>query len=153
MGDRMGVLNKGRIEQLGTPHDIYRNPRNTFVAGFVGSPAINLLDGTITAGRAVVPAGGFDMPLTHGAAGDVTFGIRPEDVQITPGGPVAAVVHDVENHGTEQVVTLRVGAVQLRASVPAQLAIRVEEPVRFGWTPDRVMVFDRHSGLNIGRHT
>ncbi len=151
MGDRMGVLNKGRIEQLGTPHEIYRNPRNTFVAGFVGSPAINLMDGTIAGGRAVITPGTFELPLTTGAPGDVTFGIRPEDLQITQGAPVAAVVHDVENHGTEQVVTLRVGASHLRASVPAQLVIKVEEQVRFGWTADRVMVFDRHSGLNIGR--
>ena len=56
MGDRMGVLNNGRIEQVGTPHDIYRTPRNDFVAGFVGSPAINLLDGTIDTARALIIA-------------------------------------------------------------------------------------------------
>ena len=156
MGDRMGVLNKGRIEQLGTPHEIYRRPRNTFVAGFVGSPAINLLAGRIEGGRAVMTPGSFEMPLTNlpeGAGGDLTFGSRPEDLQIVSGGPVAAAVHDVENHGTEQVVTLRIGASHLRASVLAQSRIKVEEQVRLGWTPDKVMYFDRHSGLNIGRQT
>jgi multiple sugar transport system ATP-binding protein len=153
MGDRMGVLNHGRLEQVGTPHDIYRNPRNDFVAGFVGSPAINLLPGHIEAGRAVITPGTFELPLTQApaATGGLKFGIRPEDLQIAPGAPIAAVVHDVENHGTEQVVTLRVGATHLRASVPAQIGIKVEEQVRFGWSPDKVMFFDGKTGVNIGR--
>ena len=155
MGDRIGVLNKGRLEQVGTPHGIYRNPRNVFVAGFVGSPAINLLTGRIEQGRAVITTGSFELPLStspNGNAGDgVTFGIRPEDLQIVPGGPVAAQVHDLENYGTEQVVTLRVGTTHLRASVPAHVGIKVEDAVRFGWTPDKVMFFDSRSGLNIGR--
>jgi multiple sugar transport system ATP-binding protein len=154
MGDRIGVLNQGRLEQVGTPHDIYRNPRNAFVAGFVGSPAINLLPGRIEQGRAVITPGSFELPLSMPPPGNgegVTFGIRPEDLQIVPGGPVAATVHDVENYGTELVVTLRAGESLLRASVPAHVAIRVEDQVRIGWTPDRVMFFDSTSGLNIGR--
>ncbi len=154
MGDRMGVLNHGRLEQVGTPHDIYRNPRNDFVAGFVGSPAMNLLPGHIESGRAVISPGGFELPLTtapSGTTGKLRFGIRPEDLQIIPGGPMIAIVHDIENHGTEQVVTLRVGTTHLRASVPAHVGIRVDEQVRFGWSPDKVMFFDGQTGLNIGR--
>ena len=162
MGDRMGILNRGRIEQLGTPHDIYRNPRNVFVAGFVGSPAINLLPGQIDDGRAVITPGSFELPLSamparvNGAGvngAGVTFGIRPEDMRIVEGGPVAATVHDIENHGTEQVVTLRIGTTHLRASVPTRMSIRVEETVRFSWAADKVMFFDSQSGLNIGRAT
>ncbi|MBC7736513.1 MAG: ABC transporter ATP-binding protein [Candidatus Saccharibacteria bacterium] len=157
MGDRIAVLNAGRLEQIGTPHDIYRNPRNTFVAGFVGSPAINLMAGHIEQGRAIITPGSFELPLDAGPAGDigknVTFGIRPEDLQITSGGPVEATVHDVENYGTEQIVTLRAGTTLLRASVPAHVGIRVEEPVRFGWTPAKVMFFDKQNGTNIGRAT
>ena len=155
MGDRIGVLNAGRLEQVGTPHDIYRSPHNTFVAGFVGSPAINLLPGRIDQGRAVITAGSFELPLGTAPVGvpgaGMTFGIRPEDLRIVSDGPVAARVHDVENYGTEQVVTLRVGAIHLRASVPAHVAIKVDDTVRFGWTPDKVMFFDSASGLNIGR--
>ncbi len=156
MGDRIGILNKGRIEQLGSPYEIYRNPRNVFVAGFVGSPAINLFAGRIVAGIAVMTPGSFELPLPAMPAGldngaDLTFGIRPEDLQIEPGGPVSATVHDVENHGTEKLVTLRVAASYLRASVPAHGTIRVDEQVCFGWNPDKVMFFDSQSGLNIGR--
>jgi multiple sugar transport system ATP-binding protein len=155
MGDRIGVLNGGRLEQVGTPYDIYRNPHNAFVAGFVGSPAINLLPGHMDHGRAVITPGSFELPLGTLPNGDMsaglTFGIRPEDLQIVSGGPVAAQVHDVENYGTEQVVTLRVGTTHLRASVPSHVPIKVEEQVRFGWTPDKVMFFDTASGLNIGR--
>jgi multiple sugar transport system ATP-binding protein len=158
MGDRIGVLNKGQIEQIGTPHDIYRNPRNVFVAGFVGSPAINLLTGRVKAGNAVMDVGEMALPLANAPTGlpataELTFGIRPEDLQIEPGAPVAAIVHDVENHGTEKVVTLRVGATHLRASVPAHGTISVEEQVTFGWNPAKVMYFDGASGLNIGRGT
>jgi multiple sugar transport system ATP-binding protein len=155
MGDRIGVLNKGRIEQIGTPYEIYRKPRNTFVAGFVGSPAINLLTGTIAEGVAKMEGEGFELPLSHLPApaddqGSLTFGIRPEDLQVGGGGRVPALVHDIENHGTEKVVTLRVGTSHVRASVPAQTSISVDEKVSFSWNPDKVMFFDGKSGLNIG---
>jgi multiple sugar transport system ATP-binding protein len=156
MGDRIGILNKGRVEQIGTPYDIYRNPRNTFVAGFVGSPAINLMTGRIDGGKALMDGDGATFPLARTPQGvadqaGLTFGIRPEDLQIEPGAPMAATVHDVENHGTEKIVTLRVGASHLRAAIPAQGTIRTEDQVRFGWNPDKVMFFDTQSGLNIGQ--
>ena len=71
MGDRIGVLNEGRLVQVGTPNEIYNAPRDTFVATFVGSPAMNLLDGVVEDGRLGVP-GAFAVPLggcRAGAAG------------------------------------------------------------------------------------
>ena len=99
MGDRIGVLNQGRIIQIGTPHEIYNNPRDTFVASFVGSPAINLLDGEVRDGKAVIEPVAFELPLSGRPEGRYTFGIRPEDIAVESGAPVEARVHDIENHG------------------------------------------------------
>ena len=150
MGDRIAVLNKGRIVQVGTPRDVYTNPRDTFVASFVGSPAINLLPGSL-AGDVASVAQAFQMPIRRSAAveGPVTFGIRPEDVEVAAGAPNEARIHDVENHGIEKIVTLRVGENLMRAAVPARVEVKVEEAVRFRWNPDKVMLFDAKTGLNL----
>jgi multiple sugar transport system ATP-binding protein len=152
MGDRIGVLNHGKLVQVGTPYEVYNNPRDTFVAGFVGSPAINLLKGNVAGGRAVVMPQAFELPLGAGRGageGSYTFGIRPEDVAVAPGAPVEAKVHDIENHGIEKILTLRVGEHLVRAAVPARVNVAVEEAVRFGWNADKVMLFDAASGMNL----
>jgi len=159
MGDKVGVLNHGRIVQSGTPHEIYSNPRDTYVASFVGSPPMNLIDGKLVGGRAVMAPIAFELPLAGGAkAGAATdgrplvFGIRPEDVHLESGAPVEARVHDVENHGVEKILTLRVGDATLRATVPARTDVAIEQAVRFAWNPDKVVMFDKGSGINL-RHT
>ena len=140
MGDRIGVLNGGRIVQVGTPHEIYNSPRDTFVAGFVGSPAMNLFPAETADGKAIVvpgddgarsrgQAGGHSWP---GRPGRVTLGIRAEDIRVGPHEPFAAIVHDVENHGVEKIVTLRAGPHQLRATVPAIDPIAINDAARFG---------------------
>ena len=155
MGDKIGVLNHGRLVQTGTPHEIYTNPKNTFVARAVGSPPMNLIHGRLEAGRAVMEQSGFDLPYAGPPAAEgrpLTFGIRPEDIILEAGAPVAARVHDVENHGVEKIQTLRVGDVMLRATVPARTNVAIEQPVRFAWNPEKVATFDRHSGRNL-RHS
>ncbi|TKB13565.1 MAG: ABC transporter ATP-binding protein [Mesorhizobium sp.] len=158
MGDKVGVLNHGRIVQTGAPHEIYNNPRDTYVASFVGSPPMNLIDGKLVENRAVMAPMNFELPVTGGArTGGATdgrplvFGIRPEDVYLEGGAPVEAQVHDVENHGVEKIVTLRVGDTMLRATVPARTAVEIEQPVRFAWNPDKVVMFDKGSGVSL-RH-
>jgi multiple sugar transport system ATP-binding protein len=153
MGDRIGVLNHGRIVQVGTPQEVYNNPRNTYVASFVGSPAINLIDGKLAGGKAVMDAPSFSLPLSGGPAvgeGAYVFGVRPEDVKVESGAPVEAKVHDIENHGIEKILTLRVGKILVRAGVPAKVSVAVEDSIRFGWNPGKVMLFDPKSGLNLG---
>ncbi|TGP54012.1 ABC transporter ATP-binding protein [bacterium M00.F.Ca.ET.230.01.1.1] len=164
MGDKVGVLNHGRIVQTGTPQEIYNNPRDTYVASFVGSPPMNLIDGRLVENRAVMAPMNFELPLAIGTAtfggtrtGGATdgrplvFGIRPEDVYLESGAPVEAQVHDVENHGVEKIVTLRVGDTMLRATVPARTDVAIEQPVRFAWNPDKVVMFDKGSGVSL-RH-
>ncbi|RWA67636.1 ABC transporter ATP-binding protein [Mesorhizobium sp.] len=158
MGDKVGVLNHGRIVQTGTPQEIYNNPRDTYVASFVGSPPMNLIDGKLVDDRAVMAPMSFELPVSGGArtggaidGRPLVFGIRPEDVYLESGAPVEARVHDVENHGVEKIVTLRVGDAVLRATVPARTAVEIEQPVRFAWNSDKVVMFDKGSGVSL-RH-
>ncbi|MBX3578193.1 MAG: ABC transporter ATP-binding protein [Rhizobiaceae bacterium] len=158
MGDKVAVLNHGRIVQQGTPQEIYNNPRNTFVASFVGSPPMNLIDGKMSGEKAVIQPMSFELPLggrgKASGANDraLTFGIRPEDLVIESGAPVEAKVHDVENHGVEKIVTLRVGELLLRATTPARTQLAIEDAVRFGWNADKVTLFDRGTGVSL-RHS
>ncbi|WP_274628782.1 ABC transporter ATP-binding protein [Arvimicrobium flavum] len=158
MGDKVGVLNHGSLVQTGTPQEIYTNPRDTFVASFVGSPPMNLIDGRLVGGRAMMAPLNFELPYAGAAPGggntegrQLVFGIRPEDLQLEPGAPVEAKVHDVENHGVEKIVTLRVGDTMLRATVPANTNVAIEEAVRFAWNDTKVLLFDKASGISL-RH-
>lgn len=123
MADRIVVMNAGRIEQVATPRDLYAHPASVFVAGFIGTPPMNLLP------RAALP----DLPAPTEAA---TIGIRPEEVvQAGTGHPVSAHLRGVEYLGADQIVTLEVGGARLvlrqsgQALPPGDaLSLRVPEP-------------------------
>ena len=153
MGDKVGVLSEGRIMQVGTPQEIYNQPRDTFVAGFVGSPAMNLLEGELHEGSVSAMAGKLELPFEGNAAalpsGPVTLGIRSEDIRVGPDEAVEARVHDVENHGVEKIVTLRVDDHLFRANMPATAQVTIESAVKFSWNPKKLHCFDRETGGNI----
>jgi multiple sugar transport system ATP-binding protein len=155
MGDRIGVLNQGRLVQVGSPNAIYDAPCDTFVATFVGSPAMNLLQAEIDDGRLVVP-GAFELPLQPEGrtrlgreGGPLTVGIRSEDVRVGAGGDATAQVHHVENHGVELVVTLRTGETLFKATVPATTRLRIDDMVPFTLNQARLHGFDAATGLNL----
>src|SRR4029453_17234289 len=116
---------------------------------------MNLVDGKLVSGRAVMAPMSFELPYagpaTNADGRPLVFGIRPEDLYLEPGAPVEARVHDVENHGVEKIVTLRAGDVMLRATVPARTDVTIEQPVRFAWNADKVVLFDKGTGLSL-RH-
>ena len=155
MGDKVGVLNGGRIIQVGSPQEIYNHPRDVFVASFVGSPAMNLIEGELRDGRVSALSGKLEVPLNgrapKGAASgaQVTLGIRSEDIRVGPNEAVEAKVHDVENHGVEKIVTLRAADHLFKATVPATTEVTIESPVRFTFNPAKTHCFDRHSGINM----
>jgi len=150
MGDKVGVLNHGKVVQVGTPYEIYNRPKNTFVASFVGSPTMNLIPAEISGGHVVAMSGKLQSPLPHkNGRATVTIGIRSEDVRVGPQEPVDARVHDIENHGVEKIVTLRVDEQLLRATVPAALEFSIDSAVRFGWNPQKLHCFDRETGVNL----
>lgn len=152
MGDRIGVLTDGQLIQVGTPHEIYNNPVNTYVARAVGSPPMNLIEGTVSGGGA--DAIGARLPIAAARAGTgegrpLLFGVRPEDLHLQSGAPVSARVQDIENHGVEKIITLQVDDKLLHATVSKQTNLQVNEDVRVTWDPEKVMFFDASSGLNL----
>ncbi len=155
MGDKIGVLNQGRIIQVGTPQQIYNRPRDTFVATFVGSPAMNLRQARIVENRAVIVPGKLEVPLDGLTSRlghlpeTVTLGVRSEDIVVGPDETVEARVHGVENQGVEKVVTLRVDDCSLKATVPARLDVTIDAAVRFSFKRERLHFFAPGSGQNL----
>lgn len=152
MGDKIGVLNKGRLVQVGTPDEIYTRPIDTFVARSVGTPPMNLLAGTVSGGMAVLRAGGHALPLGPAPVPEGTelhFGIRPENVVVGDGGQAQGEVFDIENHGVLKILTIATGGVHLHATVSAQMKVRINDTVTFGWAPEKVLFFDKASGRNL----
>lgn len=152
LGDKIGVLDRGKLIQVGTPDDIYARPVNTFVARSVGTPPMNLLNGTEQDGMAVLDGGEHSLPLAKSMGVDgqkMRFGIRPEDVVINGDDTAVAKVFDIENHGVIKILTLDVGGAHLHATVSAQMKVRIDDTVRFGWKPEKVLYFDPTNGRNL----
>ncbi|MFO1057407.1 MAG: ABC transporter ATP-binding protein [Dongiaceae bacterium] len=154
MGDRIAVMRSGKVEQIGTPDEIYNRPATLFVAGFVGAPPMNFFQGRLEAagGAPVFVAGPMRVPLPgqSGRPGqDVTLAIRPQFLRIRPeAGPdtLPASVFALEHLGNESVVifeTERNG--KLRAVVPPGFAARIGEPLHVGFDPAAGKLFDRET--------
>ena len=116
MGDRIAVMKEGRLEQIGTPDEIYNRPTTLFVAGFVGSPPMNLIEGEVATqdGCARFSSGDFAVEPNRaaGAAGPATLGVRPQHLRIHAGpadGAIPVTVFAVEHLGRVSVVILEDG--------------------------------------------
>ncbi|MEI4472429.1 ABC transporter ATP-binding protein [Frigidibacter sp. MR17.24] len=150
MADRIVVMNGGRIEQMGAPLALYDRPESLFVAGFIGSPAMNLLPGAIRDGRFVSDRG-LALPVPPSAARDrpgVTYGIRPEDLSLVSHG-VAAQVALVEPMGADTQVRLDAGGETLSAVLRDRVADHPGQPVQIGVPTGRVHLFDTESGRRL----
>ena len=143
MADRIVCMSDGRIEQIGTPDDLYRRPASRFVAAFVGSPPINLLDGNAADGRLVVN----EQPLAlegEPASGEVIFGIRPEDLHFVEVGGVPCRIDQVEPMGRETLYVVDSPLGSLRVLESGAGARHVPgENLRVGFLPEHVLLFER----------
>jgi multiple sugar transport system ATP-binding protein len=123
MADRIVVMHDGRVEQIGTPLDLYDNPANLFVAGFIGSPAMNFLKGIVRRDGETVwveAPGNVRLPLARGTAGhdgqEVVYGVRPEHLSVVDGGDgVPATVTVVEPTGADTFVYGEIAGLQVCA--------------------------------------
>ena len=153
LADQIVVMRDGKIQQIGAPLEIYDRPANRFVAEFLGSPTMNVLDATIALsnGHAVVRAGdavSIELPAREGlVAGPVQVGIRPQD--LLPAGEGARVSLDVEvveTLGSECLVHGRAGGVGLVARTPATARVPPGSRLDLTVDPARVHVFDKTTG-------
>lgn len=149
IADQLVVLQSGRIAQQGTPEELYRRPANTFVAGFIGSPSMNLIEGQVRGG--IFEAGALRWPAP-GVDGSVVFGVRPEDLVIEPDAAGAGRLDLVELLGPRYAVIVEVGDHRLTAVVEASTVASWDAhpapgaPVGVRVRPGREHLFDAASG-------
>ena len=124
LAQRMIVMNAGRMEQIGTPEEVYQRPATTFVAGFIGSPPMNLLRGQADGSRFSVAGHSLNLPAAAPRAGDLILGLRPEHAELRAAGPQGwpLQVEMVEMLGAERLVYARLGESLFTVRVDATLA-------------------------------
>ena len=150
LADRIAVMDQGKIQQLGTPDEVYNNPANIFVAGFIGSTPMNLIKGDIENGTFRGPdtevAG-----VSKGSRKNVVLGIRPEDVNVAANGKghLASTLYSLEPTGDQTLVAVRIGEQFVVARGPRDYRQPVGAPIAFEFATDRAYLFDAATGLRI----
>jgi multiple sugar transport system ATP-binding protein len=157
LGDRVVVMRDGVVQQVGEPLELYNQPANRFVAGFIGSPAMNFAAVTLTEANGALMAENSDLRIKlpeataqrlRGHVGrEITLGVRPED--LTVAGPAEhdqpcfdAVIEVVEQLGSEILLDMKVGDGLMVASIEPTVPVKVRDKLRFAIRPSRLHVFD-----------
>ena len=157
MGHRIAVMDHGVLQQVAVPQELYQRPANTFVAGFLGSPGMNLLPGVVQDGKEEVQVSGGEVPLTGALAavgrsvGSVTVGVRPEGLRLDPCGSLELTVLIVEQLGAEAHVICRQAdgtSVVIRQDTSDQVP-GIGDGVRAQVDPAAVQLFDGGSGRRL----
>jgi multiple sugar transport system ATP-binding protein len=161
LGDRIVVMKDGLVQQVGTPLELYRKPTNRFVAGFIGSPAMNFIDATVSAGEtgATITAPGLSLGLSgekaaqlrRHAAREVVIGVRPQHLVLGEGANgmlrFQATLSTSEQLGDQQLLDARVGDTPIRiAGVDPTLGLPDGTPLPLAVQADNIHLFDRASG-------
>ncbi len=152
MADKIVVMKDGLVEQIGTPLDLYDYPSNLFVAGFIGSPAMNFIRGKVEGG-AFVTSDGVRLPLPAGTdstrAAEATYGIRPEHIKISANG-IPVKVDVVEPTGSEIMVVGKIGGQEVNCLFRERLSIKPGDTLHVAIDPANGHLFDADSGARIG---
>jgi ABC-type sugar transport system ATPase subunit len=167
LSDRIAVMRDGRLVQFGSQEEIYRRPRDTYVATFVGKPRMSLVEGELVAegDTTMLVADGLRLTLgptarlgTAGASSArVVVGVRAEDVRLriaegeVADGEVAAMVELLEPVGSDTFVELALGATSIVARVAPDLPLRIGQPVSISMPTERLHLFDAETGLRLAR--
>ncbi|EJJ31633.1 ABC transporter ATP-binding protein [Rhizobium sp. CF142] len=151
MADKIVVLQGGHVEQIGSPLELYDRPRNIFVAGFLGSPAMNFLEGTLenSGGPSLALAGGARVKLSqapeNSAGKPLTLGIRPEDISLGGDEGIEAIVKVIEPTGSETHVAVEVEGKELTWVVRERLSLAPEQRIKLSFATRKVHFFDRQT--------
>jgi multiple sugar transport system ATP-binding protein len=164
LGDRVVVMKDGVVQQVGEPLELYNQPANKFVAGFIGSPAMNFANVTVTEANGSLLAENAGLRITlpdetaqrlRGYAGRaITLGIRPEDLTVAGAGDsdhlcFDAVIEVVEQLGSEILLDMKVGDGAMVASVEPTVRVKVRDRLRLAMRPSRLHVFDAKTDAAI----
>jgi multiple sugar transport system ATP-binding protein len=145
-------MNRGHIQQIAPPAEIYDRPANLFVAGFIGSPAMNLIEGEIAAGAFRAP--GIHLPVPSPSVGDqpgIVLGARPEDVSVVPpeGAPLQGTVFASELTGECVLITANIGLARVIAKADRAVRAGFGDPIGLRPDPARLHLFDTATGLRL----
>jgi multiple sugar transport system ATP-binding protein len=155
MADRIAVMNAGRIEQIGSPQEIYDRPASMFVADFIGSPPMNFLHcdgGVVSDTQAIrfkdvaIPIPKIDEPRT---GGPLVLGIRPEHIRFSDNAPLRGRVFGAEYLGTTQIVTVVTEQGTVKARLPSSVPVQVGETVGLAFRFSSLSLFDAQTGIAI----
>ncbi len=164
MGDRIVVMRDGRIQQIGSPTELYEQPRNAYVASFIGSPPMNFLEGRVEGDRIVLAAekatlsidGGAQQALARASTPEITVGVRPEHIVFSdrPAGSgafsIAGTVDTVEPLGHTTLVRAKMASGRrLNVLLAGKVRFREGQTVHATFAPDRVYLFDRKSERSL----
>jgi multiple sugar transport system ATP-binding protein len=162
LAHRVAVMKKGRLQQFDTPMNVYERPANRFIAEFVGSPSMNLVEGTIDGSRFSTGDLSVELPesrlkqLSASESGRmVTLGIRPEHIRISTSeneGGIPGRIYITEEMGNETVVIVSVGNLKLTARAPAEFRVEPETKVWFKLMLEKSHLFDHQSGARINKN-
>jgi multiple sugar transport system ATP-binding protein len=155
MADRIAVMNRGVVEQIATPQEIYDLPASMFVADFIGSPPMNFIrfEGKLRRGDRSVRIRDATVAVPEayeeGPAASLVLGVRPEHVALSDAAPIRGRVFGTEYLGTTQIVTVDIEQGQIKARLPASLGVRLGETVGLIFQSQSLVVFDAASGRAV----
>ena len=149
LADRVAVMDNGIISQLDTPERIYNDPDNLFVAGFIGSPSMNLVKGNMEEGKFL--HSGFSVKAGFGSNQDVTLGIRPEDLELTSAknADCSGKVYSFELTGESTLVTVQVADDRLTIRGSNEYRVAIDETVGIRFNPEKCYLFDSETKQRI----
>lgn len=159
LADKIAVMNKGRVIQIGTPKEIYENPEHVFVATFVGSPPMNIIKCKVAKNIIECPGFTVNIPgeikeLSEDKA--IYLGIRPEHIEVSEKpvkGTIEGRIYVVENMGSEYIVNIKVADALIKAKHLGEITLRSGDPVYFKFNWKRVLIFDKHTEKLLERLT
>ena len=149
LADRVVVMKAGVVQQVGTPTEIYDNPANTFVASFIGSPAMNLMDGDMQDG--VFTGKNVRIEGLTGPDGPITLGFRAEDASVASGGEgeVSAPLYTIELLGDATMLAARAGGQMVSVKAHKEYRAEIGDPVSFSIPASICHLFDRETGARL----
>ncbi|HXJ84421.1 MAG TPA: ABC transporter ATP-binding protein [Candidatus Methylomirabilis sp.] len=145
MADQVILLREGRVEQDGTPAELYARPATAFTARFIGTPPMNVLRLADSAGVGVI-AGTDGPPVLSGRGAGLLVGVRPEDIGLAATGGLPAVVNSIEYLGADSIVSCAAGGQAIAVRAPRRVDRPVGTHVHLTWAKDAAHVFDATSG-------
>ncbi len=149
LADRVVVMKQGVVQQVGSPTEIYDRPANTFVAGFIGSPAMNLIEGETAGGTFIAQETTIEGLSTPD--GWVTLGFRAEDaVVVEQGGQINAPIYTLELLGDATMVSVRIGGALVSVKTDKSFRAEIGDPVSIRVPPDICHLFDAGTGVRLG---